>query len=251
MLMAILIARGEGEGEGRGEMEMETETKVEMAEVVRAAEELVQAVMGTWDSSHDAFHALRVRKLALSLAAEEGLSSDSMEVVELAALLHDIEDHKYDARKNRKNGISVEAFLKTHNVNIVTRQQILEIIKHMGFKEEIGSTLEHKHTPEFDVVQDADRLDAIGAIGIARCFTFGGSRNRVLHDPNVQPRTNISKEQYLQTNEKQTTLNHFYEKLLKLKSLMKTKAGQRKAEHRHNYLDEFLLEFSREWEGIC
>ncbi|KAJ7547685.1 hypothetical protein O6H91_08G098700 [Diphasiastrum complanatum] len=251
-------------------MEMETETKVEMAEVVRAAEELVQAVMGTWDSSHDAFHALRVRKLALSLAAEEGLSSDSMEVVELAALLHDIgnefllvnigkhcvikvQGFECDAIqiKNRKNGISVEAFLKTHNVNIVTRQQILEIIKHMGFKEEIGSTLEHKHTPEFDVVQDADRLDAIGAIGIARCFTFGGSRNRVLHDPNVQPRTNISKEQYLQTNEKQTTLNHFYEKLLKLKSLMKTKAGQRKAEHRHNYLDEFLLEFSREWEGIC
>ncbi|KAL7122923.1 hypothetical protein ACP275_01G074400 [Erythranthe tilingii] len=118
----------------------------------------------------------------------------------------------------------------------------------MGFKEEIGGLTETNNCPEFGVVQDADRLDAIGAIGIARCFTFGGSRNRVLHDPKIKPRSDLSKEKYMNKDE-QTTLNHFHEKLLKLKELMKTKAGQKRAERRHKFMEQFLEEFYQEWDG--
>ncbi|KAK3030565.1 hypothetical protein RJ639_039443 [Escallonia herrerae] len=117
-----------------------------------------------------------------------------------------------------------------------------------GFKEELGRLTIGSHSIEFGIVQDADRLDAIGAIGIARCFTFGGSRNRVLHNPTVLPRSDLSKEQYMNKDE-QTTVNHFHEKLLKLKNLMKTKAGQRRAELRHKFMEDFLEEFYKEWDG--
>ncbi|XAR63982.1 hypothetical protein NMG60_11024158, partial [Bertholletia excelsa] len=116
------------------------------------------------------------------------------------------------------------------------------------FKEELGGQADSKSSTEFGIVQDADRLDAIGAIGIARCFTFGGNRNSVLHDPSIQPRTDMSKEQYMKKNN-QTTLNHFHEKLLKLKDLMKTKAGQMRAERRHKFMEDFLKEFYEEWNG--
>ncbi|KAJ6419601.1 hypothetical protein OIU84_029669 [Salix udensis] len=117
-----------------------------------------------------------------------------------------------------------------------------------GFKEELAGHANGEFSPEFGVVQDADRLDAIGAVGIARCFTFGGSRHRVLHDPAIPPRPDLSKEQYMK-KEEQTTVNHFHEKLLKLKDLMKTKAGQRRAERRHKFMEEFLKEFYEEWDG--
>ncbi|KAB2047690.1 hypothetical protein ES319_A13G064900v1 [Gossypium barbadense] len=118
----------------------------------------------------------------------------------------------------------------------------------MGFKDELAGVGNQEFTPEFGVVQDADRLDAIGAIGIARCFTFGGNRNSVLHDPAIQPRLDLSKEQYMK-KEEQTTVNHFHEKLLKLKDSMKTKAGLRRAEKRHKVMEEFLKQFYAEWDG--
>ncbi|KAG8375038.1 hypothetical protein BUALT_Bualt10G0058100 [Buddleja alternifolia] len=200
------------------------------------------------DASHDSAHAFRVRDLALSLAREEGLSASphSMLIVELAALLHDIGDYKY--MRDSSEGMIVEDFLVKEGVDASVKTRILSIIKGMGFKEEIGGLGGINHYPEFGVVQDADRLDAIGAIGIARCFTFGGSRNRVLHDPNIKPRSELSKEKYMNKDE-QTTVNHFHEKLLKLKELMKTKAGQRRAERRHKFMEEFLEEFYEEWDG--
>ncbi|KAA8528921.1 hypothetical protein F0562_033591 [Nyssa sinensis] len=218
------------------------------SEAARNAEKLVQSAMKGYDASHDAAHVFRVRDVALSLAREEGLSSspDSMEIVELAALLHDIGDYKYMRDPSEEK--IVEEFLENEGIEENKRMKILNIIKGMGFKDELGGLASGNYSLEFGVVQDADRLDAIGAIGIARCFTFGGSRKRVLHDPNIQPRSDLSKEQYMNRDE-QTTVNHFHEKLLKLKNLMKTKAGQRRAEKRHKFMEEFLKEFYEEWDG--
>ncbi|XP_021275730.1 uncharacterized protein LOC110410397 [Herrania umbratica] len=218
------------------------------SDAVKRAEQLVERAMKGNDASHDAAHVWRVRDLALSLAREEGLSSNphSMEIVELAALLHDIGDYKYLRDPSEEK--LVENFLEEEDIEDSKKIMILNIIKGMGFKDELSGLGNHEFSPEFGVVQDADRLDAIGAIGIARCFTFGGNRNRVLHDPAIQPRSDLSKEQYMKKGE-QTTVNHFHEKLLKLKDLMKTKAGQRRAEKRHKFMEEFLKEFYEEWDG--
>ncbi|KAM1846551.1 hypothetical protein ACFX14_010955 [Malus domestica] len=216
-------------------------------DTVRKAEKLVEEAMKENDASHDAAHVWRVRDLALSLAREEGLSSnsDSMQIIEVAALLHDIGDYKY-LRDPSEEKI-VENFLDEEGIDETKKMKIITIIKGMGFKDELAGT-NNDFPPEFGVVQDADRLDAIGAIGIARCFTFGGSRNRVLHDPKILPRCDLSKEKYMKKDE-QTTVNHFHEKLLKLKALMKTKAGQKRAERRHKFMEEFLVEFYEEWDG--
>ncbi|KAG8655667.1 hypothetical protein MANES_04G057700v8 [Manihot esculenta] len=184
-------------------------------QTVKNAEKLVERKMKGNDASHDASHVWRVRDLALSLAREEGLSSnsDSMEIVELAALLHDIGDYKY-LRDPSEEQI-VDKFLEEEGVDGVKKMKILAVINGMG---------------------------------IARCFTFGGSRNRLLHDPAILPRSNLSKEQYMK-KEEQTTVNHFHEKLLKLKDLMKTEAGQKRAERRHKFMEEYLKEFYDEWDG--
>ncbi|CAL5354441.1 unnamed protein product [Camellia sinensis] len=223
-------------------------------ETVKKAEKLMVSAMKANDASHDASHVFRVRDLALSLALEEGLSSspDSMEIVELAALLHDIVSLSRCpttvAYRDPSEEKIVEEFLEAENVEGSKKIKILSIIKGMGFKDEIGGQVDSKPSVEFGVVQDADRLDAIGAIGIARCFTFGGSRSSVLHNPSIQPRSDLSKEQYTK-KDKQTTVNHFHEKLLKLKDVMKTKAGQRRAEKRHKFMEDFLKEFYEEWDG--
>lgn len=217
-------------------------------QTIERAEKLVEILMKGNDASHDAAHVFRVRDLALSLAAEQGLSSspDSMFIVELAALLHDIGDYKY--ARDPAEEKSIEQFLEQEGIEEIKKMKIVGIIKRMGFKEELTGLTDQECSMEFGVVQDADRLDAIGAIGIARCFTFGGSRNRVLHDPDIQPRATMSKEEYMNKNQ-QTTVNHFHEKLLKLKDLMKTQAGQRRAEKRHKFMEEFLEEFYLEWNG--
>lgn len=216
---------------------------------VRRAEELVEREMGGRDASHDAAHALRVRDLALSLAAEEGLAApDRLLTVELAALLHDVGDYKY-TKNNVEDMSVVEMFLQEVGLDEGQKDEIVAIIKGMGFKNEVSNKSIVEPTLEFAIVQDADRLDAIGAIGIARCFTYGGSKNSALHDPRILPRDSLSKEKYMSKEEKQTSINHFHEKLFKLKDMMKTEAGKRRAEKRHRFMEEFVAEFYEEWSG--
>ncbi|XP_066374123.1 uncharacterized protein [Miscanthus floridulus] len=216
---------------------------------VRRAEELVEREMGGRDASHDAAHALRVRDLALSLAAEEGLSApDRLLTVELTALLHDVGDYKY-TKNNVEDMSVVETFLQEVGLDEAQKDEIVATIKGMGFKNEVSNKSIVEPTLEFAIVQDADRLDAIGAIGIARCFTYGGSKNSTLHDPRILPRDNLSKEKYMSKEEKQTSINHFHEKLFKLKDMMKTEAGRRRAEKRHKFMEDFVAEFYEEWSG--
>ncbi|THU43807.1 hypothetical protein C4D60_Mb02t00680 [Musa balbisiana] len=251
------------------------EAEKEKPEIVWKAEKLVAATMGGRDASHDAAHAFRVRGLALSLAKEEALSGPSLEIVELAALLHDIGDYKYAkwvadcivhnnsqicnfgvlfilfkyCRDFTEDTTTVEKFLEEERLEESKREMILAIIRHMGFKNEVASTSSPDSSLEFCIVQDADRLDAIGAIGIARCFTYGGSKNHILYDPEIPPRQGLTKEKYMMKDGKQTTVNHFHEKLFKLKDLMKTKAGKNRAEKRHKFMEDFLVEFFEEWSG--
>ncbi|KAH0469396.1 hypothetical protein IEQ34_000954 [Dendrobium chrysotoxum] len=215
---------------------------------LQMAEKLVESTMAGRDASHDAAHAFRVRDLALSLAMEEGLDNHSLEIVEIAALLHDIGDYKYSKDLVEDTSI-VENFLNEEGLEESKRHKILGIIKGMGFKNEVAQILCGDSSLEFGVVQDADRLDAIGAIGIARCFTYGGNKNRILHDPKIPPRQNLSKENYINKSENQTTINHFHEKLFKLKDMMKTEAGRKRAEKRHNFMVHFIEEFYEEWNG--
>nr|XP_034575580.1 uncharacterized protein YpgQ isoform X2 [Setaria viridis] len=168
--------------------------------------------------------------------------------VELAALLHDIGDYKY-TKNNVEDMSVVEKFLEEVGLEEWQKDEIVSIIKGMGFKNEVSKKSIFEPTIEFAIVQDADRLDAIGAIGIARCFTYGGSKNSALHDPRILPRDNLSKEKYMSKEEKQTSINHFHEKLFKLKDMMKTEAGKRRAEKRHKFMEDFVAEFYEEWSG--
>jgi len=168
--------------------------------------------------------------------------------VELAALLHDVGDYKY-TKNNVEDMSVVEMFLEEVGLEEGQKDEIVSIIKGMGFKNEVSKKSIVDPTLEFAIVQDADRLDAIGAIGIARCFTYGGSKNSALHDPRILPRDNLSKEKYMSKEEKQTSINHFHEKLFKLKDMMKTEAGKRRAEKRHKFMEDFVAEFYEEWSG--
>jgi len=198
------------------------------------------------DGSHDFHHINRVRKLALSLAEEEHI--ENTDVVELAALLHDIKDWKYSGSETA--GIdAARQFLQIQHVPEDKIALIVKAIEGVGFKTELGKKLEM--FPELAVVQDADRLDAIGAIGIARTFTYGGAKNRPIYDPSVPPQKDLTKEQYMAQNKNAPTVNHFYEKLLKLKGLMKTEAGRRRAEQRHAFMEQFLERIFAECDGTA
>jgi len=215
------------------------------SQLVQAAEAFVKKELAGQDGSHDWFHIHRVRNLALRLAMMEG--NVNLLVVELAALLHDVKDYKYSG-SDTAGAEAVKKFLESLNCPDGIKGSILHIIKNIGFKGELGRK-EIKMTPELAVVQDADRLDAIGAIGIARTFTYGGSRNRALYDPSIEPCQNLTQKEYSKKNRNEPTINHFYEKLLKLKQMMKSTSGRRVAEGRHKYMEEYLAKFYSEWNG--
>ena len=223
------------------------------ASIVSDAEEWVKSELAGQDGSHDWWHIVRVRATALSLAHEENLPTSSMRTVELAALLHDVRDWKYSGDANA-GAEAVRSWLTDHGHPTDDTATVVEIVSKMGFKEELSaeaSTSPEVLSPEFKVVQDADRLDAIGALGIARTFCYGGSRGDPMHVPGVSPRVGLTKAEYMDagTEHVNTVVNHFHEKLLRLRDMMKSESGRRRAEGRHAFMLEYLEQFHGEWDG--
>ena len=202
----------------------------------------VKETLSGAEAGHDWFHIERVFRNAQHLNETE--KGDKL-VVALAALLHDIADSKFNngdeeigprIAGNFLNSLGLEPALITH---------VQQIIKNLSYKASLGEI--NFHSKELDIVQDADRLDAIGAIGIARAFTYGGYKNRVLYDPEIVPNLHMNKEEY--KNSTTPTINHFYEKLLKLKDLMKTESGKKISAERHDFMLLYLDHFYKEWQG--
>lgn len=197
------------------------------------------------EGGHDWFHIQRVFNNSLLIAAEEKVQ---LLVVSLGALLHDIADAKfYDGDETVGPKMATE-FLKSKKVDQNIIDHVVQIINNISFKSSLDSKTKSFNSLELQVVQDADRLDAIGAIGIARAFNYGGFKNRELHNPEIPPKLNMTKEEYKKSNA--PTINHFYEKLLLLKDKMNTKTGQQLAKKRHQYMLDFLSEFDKEWNGF-
>ncbi len=194
------------------------------------------------EGGHDWFHIERVYKNALLIAEEEKCD---LTVVKLGALLHDIADSKFHGGDETVGPITARTFLESQNVSEDIILHVIAIIENISFK---GGNFEKKfNSKELEIVQDADRLDALGAIGIARTFNYGGFKNRPLYNPNIQPNLNMSKEEY--KNSESPTLNHFYEKLLLLKDKMNTETGKKIAQKRHDFMVTFLSQFYAEWDG--
>lgn len=192
------------------------------------------------EGGHDFFHIERVYKNAVFISKSEQVDSF---VVALGALLHDIADSKFYNGDETIGPKVAREFLEKEGVDEGIIVHIENIIKNISFK---GGNFNQDFTsPELDVIQDADRLDAIGAVGIARCFNYGGFKNRALYDPAIPPNLNMSKEEYKKSTA--PTINHFYEKLLLLKDKMNTKTGKKLAEDRDDFMRQFLQQFYKEW----
>jgi len=212
------------------------------AEIIQQTIDFVKQTLAGAEAGHDWFHIERVYKTALNINTAE--KADNL-VVSLAALLHDIADSKFNNGDESIGPRIAGEFMQRLNLAPEVIEHVQQIILNMSYKASLGTVNFHSH--ELEVVQDADRLDAIGAIGIARAFTYGGYKNRVLYDPAIPPVENMSKEAYKNTTA--PTINHFYEKLLLLKDLMKTAAGKTIAQQRHDFMLNYLDQFYKEWEG--
>lgn len=208
------------------------------ATIAYVKKELKQA-----EGGHDWFHIERVHKNALNILKFE--ADANPEVVQLIALLHDIADSKFHNGDETVGPRKAKAWLESLDYEPAVVEHVVKGIENISYK---GGNFDQKFTSkELDIVQDADRLDAIGAIGITRVFNYGGFQNNVIHNPEQAPRFGMTKEEY--KAHKGTSINHFYEKLLLLKDLMNTEAGKRIAAERHRYMEGFLAQFYAEWEG--
>lgn len=212
------------------------------SEVIKSTEQFVKDKLEGEGTGHDWWHIHRVRNTSLHIAKEE--QADAF-VVELAALLHDIADHKFHGGDEEIGPATARDWLNSLNVSNADVNHVCDIIRDISFKgAKVQTPME---TIEGKVVQDADRLDALGAIGIARAFAYGGNKNRELHNPNIKPVQHDSF--YAYKNDKGPTINHFYEKLFLLKDRMNTETGLKLAEERHRFMEEYVDRFLREWEG--
>lgn len=217
---------------------MQTDSNLILEKTIK----FVKQTLAGAEAGHDWFHIDRVYKTALTINQLE--KGDPL-VVSLAALLHDIADAKFNNGDEELGPFKAGEFMKSLDLNQEIIRHVQEIIRNLSYKSSLGTIT--FHSAELDIVQDADRLDAIGAIGIARAFTYGGFKNRVLYDPEIKPVLEMTKEEY--KNTQAPTINHFYEKLLRLKDLMKTQTGKTLAEKRHKFMLTYLEEFYQEWEG--
>ncbi|OFP43982.1 phosphohydrolase [Streptococcus sp. HMSC066E07] len=209
------------------------------AKILQEARDFVYAELKDETSGHDWWHIVRVTNNAVEIAKQE---QADVFICELAALLHDIADGKLN--ENEGVGLQkVKQWLQNHQASDEETAHVLEIIATMSFKG--GHQQKNVSTLEGKIVQDADRLDAIGAIGIARTMAYSGHIGRPIHDPDLQPRENMTLEEY--RTGKSSAIMHFYEKLLKLKDMMNTAAAQKMAESRHRFLEEYLDQFYAEW----
>lgn len=209
-------------------------------ELIERAQDYVRKKFENEYSGHDYFHTLRVFKMATRIAKNEGAD---VKIVQLAALLHDVDDRKLSP-ETYQNQTHARNFLCENGVEVDAIEHICQIIREISF----GANNEAPTTKEGQCVQDADRLDAIGAIGIARAFAYGGHHNREMHSPNIKPNLNMTKEEYVKSES--TTINHFYEKLFQLSALMNTQTAARLAQERDAYMQAFVAEFMDEWDGI-
>ncbi len=210
--------------------------------VITATIDFVKKTLVNAEGGHDWWHIYRVWKTAKQIAQTENVDSF---IVELGALLHDIADSKFNDGDETIGPKIATEFLYSQNLdeNIITHVEA--IIENISFKG--GKEHQKFKSPELDVIQDADRLDAIGAIGIARTFNYGGFKNREIYNPKIPPNLNMTKEEY--KNSTAPTINHFYEKLLLLKDRMNTETGKKMAAERHKFMEEYLNKFYKEWDG--
>jgi uncharacterized protein len=206
--------------------------------------QFVKETLAFAEGGHDWFHIERVYKNTLLIAKNEDVD---VFVVQLAALLHDIADAKFYNGDETVGPKKARKFLESLSVEETIIQHIENIIIHISYKNSLDKTEKAFTSKELEVVQDADRLDAIGAIGIARAFNYGGFKNRAMHNPQVAPNLNQDKETYKKSAA--PTINHFYEKLLLLKDQMNTKTGKLIAADRHLFMEKYLDQFYAEWDG--
>lgn len=208
--------------------------------IISKTKDFVRYELSDSEGGHDWWHTYRVWKNAKNIAkTEEG----DLFIIELGALLHDIADYKFhDESVGPKKA---REFLESLEVDDDIIEEIENIIRNISFKG--GGVKQDYKSQELDIIQDADRLDAIGAIGIARTFNYGGYKQRPIYDPDVDPNIGMNKDEYIKRES--PTINHFYEKLLLLKDRMNTKTAQKMAQRRHDFMENFLQEFYKEWEG--
>jgi uncharacterized protein len=211
-------------------------------EIIQATATYVQGALAGNESGHNWFHIERVWRNAKLIAASEPVD---LLVIELAALLHDIADAKFHGGDENIGPETAKKFLTTLPVDGATAEHVVNIVAHISFKG--GNHDKLFHSAELAVVQDADRLDAIGAIGVARAFHYGGYKDREIYDPSIPPNLQMTKEEY--KNSQAPTINHFYEKLLLLKDSMNTATGKKLALQRHRFMEDYLQQFYGEWNG--
>jgi uncharacterized protein len=210
--------------------------------LITSTVKFVKETLAGAESGHDWWHILRVWNNAKLIAQTEDVD---MTIVELAALLHDIADSKFNNGDEEIGPQTAAKFLREQGADEAVIEQVALIIKHLSFKASFDRQTYFSN--ELAVVQDADRLDAIGAIGIARAFTYGGYKNREMYNPEIKVDLNLTKEAY--KNSTAPTINHFYEKLLLLKDKMNTSTGKQLAQKRHNFMELYLQQFYNEWDG--